>query len=418
MPSVIATSTAGHDRLYGTAWSADGRFFYAVGSVADSTETTADARTQVRRFFADGTPDTAWGTMGVASHNLAVGTGGEVARGIVVQRSGRVVVSATVEHAGAADARDRDLALARFNTDGTLDTSFGTNGVVTLDLSDGLVDGTSYVADAAWGLTAYADDRLVVSGARRRDGANDTDFAVVRLTADGARDATFGTNGLASVDVNNRSASPRNATVLADGSIVMAGYMNDGGVVKPVLFKLTSAGRLDSTFGTGGVYTETVLAVVTEAYAARLQGTSFVTAGYGRAATTESIDWLSLRISAAGTRDLTYGTGGVARLDRAGFADNARDLAVLPDGRVMLVGGGRGSESDADGMVAVLTANGQPDIAWGTQGRRVYDFGGASDFFWAAALSPDGARVAIVGVRGVTAGMGNDDSVVHVLPAR
>ena len=416
-PTVIATSATGHDRLLGVAWGADGRF-YGVGNVADGTEATADFRTQVRRFNADGTPDMSWGTLGVATHNLAVGTGGEVTRGVVVQRSGKVVVAATVEHAGAMDARDRDIALARFNADGTIDTSFGTNGVVTLDLSDGALDGTTYVADTAWALNAYPDDRLLVTGARKRDGNLDTDFAVVRLSADGARDGTFGSNGVASVDVNNRSATPRTATVLADGSVVMAGYMTDGGVVKPVLFKLTPAGQLDSTFGAGGIYTETVLPVVTEAYAARLQGTSFVTAGYGRATTMESIDWLSLRISAAGTRDLTYGTMGVARLDRAGFADNARDLAILPDNRVMLVGGGRSSDSDSDGMIAVLTANGQPDATWGNMGRRVFDFGGASDFFWAVAVSPDSNRVALVGTRAVAAGMGNDDSVVYVLPAR
>lgn len=416
-PTVVATSMTGHDRLFGVAYDPMGRF-YAVGTTADTTDAAADHRTLVRRFRSDGTPDTTWGSNGVASHNLAVGTSGEVTRGVVVQRTGKVVVAATVEHLGAMDARDRDIALARFNSDGTLDTSFGTDGVVTLDLSDGVLDGTTYVADGAWSVVAYPDDRLVVTASRRRDGATDSDFAVVRLSADGARDPSFGTNGVASVDVNNRSASPRTATILADGSVVMAGYMTDGGVVKPVLFKLTPGGVLDTTFGMGGIYTETVLAVMTEAYAARLQGTSFVTAGYGRAASTENIDWLSLRVSATGTRDLSYGNMGVARLDRAAFNDNARDLAILPDNRVLLVGGGRSSETDSDGMLAMLSANGQPDTSFGANGLRVYDFGGASDFFWAVALSPDNSRAAVVGTRAVAAGMGNDDGVVFVIPTR
>lgn len=416
-PTVIASSTTGHDRLFGVAWGASGRF-YGVGVIADGTEATADFRTLVRRFNADGTPDMTWGTNGVATHNLAVGAGGEVARGVVVQSTGKVVVLATVEHAGAADARDRDVALARFNADGTLDTAFGTGGVVTLDLSDGVLDGETYVADSAWALVAYADDRLVISGSRKRDGGMDSDFAVVRLSADGARDMTFGTAGVASVDVNNRSASARTVTILADGSIVGAGYMSDGGVVKPVLFKLTPAGQLDATFGTGGVYTETVLPVATEAYAARLQGTSFVTAGYGRGSSTENLDWLSLRISAAGVRDATYGTMGVARLDRMAFNDNARDLAILSDNRVLMVGGGRSSETNSDGMIAMLTADGQRDTTFGANGVRVFDFGGASDFFWAVSISPDQSRAAIVGTRAVASGMGNDDGVVYVLPLR
>lgn len=414
-PRLVPVSAMGHDRFFGVTFDPAGNF-YATGVVADSTETTADFRTVVAKFNASGALDTTFGTNGFATHNLATGTNGEVTRGIVVQPSGKIVVVATVEHAGASDMRDRDIALARFNANGMIDTTFGMGGVVTLDLSAGEVSGSSYVADSAWGLSAYPDGRLVVTGAQKRMGATDTDFAVIRLTVDGMRDMTFGTNGVTAVDINNRSASPRTATILADGSVVAAGYMDDGGVVKPVLFKLNPMGQLDTTFATNGIFSPTVLMAATEAYGAALQGTSFVTAGYGRNAATESLDWLSLRVSAGGMLDTTYGTSGVARLDLAMFNDNARSLVVLPDNRVMLVGGGRPTEMNVDGMIAVLTMNGQPDTSFGARGIRTYDFGGASDFFWGAALSPDRTRVALVGTKGVGTGMGNDDAVVHVMP--
>ena len=64
----------------------------------------------------------------------------------------------------------------------------------------------------------------------------------------------------------------------------------------------------------------------------------------------------------------------------------------------------------------VRSANGQPDTSFGARGIRTYDFGGASDFFWGVALSPDRSRVALVGVKGVGTGTGNDDAVVHVMP--
>ncbi len=413
-PVTMAISAAGHDRFYGVTYDAMGRI-YATGQAADSTETTADYRVFVARFTPTGERDMTFGTMGVASHNIAVGTNGENARTLVVQSTGRVVVLATVEHLGGADARDRDIALVRFNADGTRDMTFGTNGVVTLDLSTGVVDGTSFVADSAWGITRYSDDRLLITGSAVRTGGMDSDFAVVRLSADGARDATFGTNGVVTVDVNNRSASPRTSTILADGSTVTAGYMNDGGIVKPVLFKLTPAGVLDTTFGTGGIYSATVLAAITEAYAAALQGTSFVTAGYGRNAAPDHLDFVSLRITGAGALDTTYGAMGVARVDLAMFNDNARDLVVLPDNRVLLVGGGRPTEMNVDAMLAMLTPNGALDTSFGTGGRRVFDLGGASDFFWGAAINPARNRVAVVGTRaGVTGG--NDDGVLFILP--
>ncbi|MDB4931867.1 MAG: hypothetical protein JWM10_4351 [Myxococcaceae bacterium] len=421
-PRVVPVSAAGHDRFFGVAYDAAGNF-YATGVVSNgNVAATADFETVVAKFTPAGALDTTFGGGGFARRNLAVGLGGEVARGIVVQASGRIVVAATVEHAGAADVRDRDLALARFNADGTRDPSFGTDGVVTLDLSAGEAVGTGYVADSAWGLSAYGDGRLVVTGAQKRAGGTDTDFAVLRLSADGVRDASFGTNGLATLDINHRGASPRTATILADGSIIVTGYMDDGGVVKPVLFKLTSAGVLDATFGTAGVFAPTVLAATTEAYGAVLQGTSFVTAGYGRNAATESLDWVSLRVSAAGALDPTWGTAGVARLDLAMFNDNARGAVALPDGRTLLLGGGRPTSDNVDGMLAVLDGAGQPDPSFGARGIRTYDFGGASDFFWGAALNPARTRVALVGVRGVAAPSpdagvtaANDDAVVYLL---
>ncbi len=414
-PRLVPVSAMGHDRFFGVTFDPAGNF-YAVGVVSDTTDATADFRTVVAKFNASGALDTTFGTNGFATHNLATGTNGESTRGIVVQPSGKIVVAATVEHANASDMRDRDIALARFNANGMIDTTFGMGGVVTLDLSAGEVAGTSYVADSAWGLSVYPDGRLVVTGAQKRAGATDTDFAVIRLTVDGMRDMTFGTNGVAAVDINNRSASPRTATILADGSVVAAGYMDDGGVVKPVLFKLNPTGQLDTTFASNGIFSPTVLMAATEAYAAALQGTSFVTAGYGRNAATESLDWLSLRVSAGGMLDTSYGTSGVARLDLAMFNDNARSLAVLPDNRVMLIGGGRPTEMNVDGMIAMLTPNGQPDTSFGPRGIRTYDFGGASDFFWGVALSPDRSRVALVGAKGVGTGTGNDDAVVHVMP--
>jgi uncharacterized delta-60 repeat protein len=159
-----------------------------------------------------------------------------------------------------------------------------------------------------------------------------------------------------------------------------------------------------------------VLAAVTEPYGTVLQGSSFITAGYGRDSTLESLDWVSLRVTANGALDPAWGTRGVARLDVARFNDNARALTALPDGRVMIVGGGRPSESNVDAMIAVLDANGRPDTTFAPRGFRTWDMGGASDFFWGVALSPSRAQVAVVGTRAVATGAGDDDAAVLLLP--
>lgn len=414
-PKVVPVSATGHDRFYGVAFDAQGSF-YATGVVADGTDAATDFKMVVAKFTADGALDASFGAGGFAIKNVATGANGELARGIVVQPSGKIVISGTVEKSGG-DPRDRDVALVRFNPNGSLDTSFGSGGVVTLDLSTGEVVGTGYVADSAWGLTGYDDGRLLVSAAQKRSGGTDTDFAVVRLSADGVRDSSFGTMGVAALDINNRSASPRTTTLLPDGSIVAAGYMNDGTVTRPVLFKLSSSGQLVPGFATGGIFSTNVLTASTEAYGAALQGTSLVTTGYGRNDASESLDWVSLRITAAGVLDPSYGTGGFTRIDVAGFSDNSRALVALPDSRLLLVGGGRPTETNADAMVAILTENGARDTRFSPTGYKLYDLGGAADFFWGAAVSPDKSRVAIVGIRGGAASdPGNDDGAVLVLP--
>lgn len=418
---MIAVSATGHDRFYGVTFDPTGRF-YAVGAVSEgNVAATADFETVVARFTAAGEFDTTFGQSGYARRNVAVGLGGELARGIVVQPSGKIVVSATIEHvAPGADPRDRDVALVRFNADGTRDTSFGVDGVVTIDLSAGEAVGADYVADVAWGLSGYSDGRLLLTGGQKRVGGTDTDFAVLRFSADGVRDASFGTNGLVTLDINHLDAEPRTATLLPDGGIVVSGHMDDGPVVKPVLFKLTASGQFDPTFATAGVFSPTVLASVTELYDVVPQGSSFVGTGYGRGNPNESLDAISLRVSATGALDSTWGTAGVARFDLARFNDNARALVALPDNRILMVGGGRPTETNVDGMITMLTASGQPDTTFAPRGLRTYDFGGVSDLFWAVALNPARTHVAIVGVRGVGVSAGattaNDDSVVFLLP--
>lgn len=415
-PQLVAASATGHDRFFGVAYEPQGSF-YAVGVIADSTDAAADFKMMVAKFSATGELDTRFGSGGYAIKNVAVGKGGEVARGIVVQSSGKIVISGTIEHAGAADERDRDVALVRFNPDGTLDTSFGTGGVVTLDLIEGEVSGTTYLADSTWGLAVAPDDRLIVHAAQRRPGGTDTDFAIVRLQPDGARDLTFGTQGATALDLNNRSASARGVALLSDGSIVGSGYMSDGGVIKPVLYKLSSTGQLDTSFGMGGSFTQNVLTAATEAYAVAAQGSSLVTVGYGRSDAAQSLDWVSLRVGATGQLDTSYGTSGFVRIDVGGFNDNGRALAVLPDSRVLMVGGGRPTESNSDAMVTMLTANGQRDTTFAQSGYRLVDLGGSADMLWSVAVSPDKTRAAAVGVKSAgTAGGDDDDAVVLLIP--
>ena len=429
-PKLVPISLTGHDRFFGVTFDAAGNI-YVTGVTSATTAPTDDWQSFVAKFTPAGALDTTFGPNadGIARVNLAVGTNGEVTRAIVVQSTGKIVIAGEAEHPAAADARDRDIYLARFNANGTIDTTFGPNGdgIAPFDLSGGEVSGPAYSRDTSWGLNLLAGDKLLFTGAIKRTGATDLDWAIVRTDANGALDATWAGTGVFTLDIGNFGASPRNATVLADGSVVGTGYYTDttdpvNPVVKPVMFKVDPTGVLSTTFAGGvGYYTEAVQALQAEVYGAASQGTSFVTAGYGRD-TGSTNDWISLRIKADGTRDMTYGTNGKAVIDPAGagFNDNARAVAVMPDDRVLLIGGARPTATKSIATLWMLTKDGQPDLTFGAKGLRTYDLGGVGDFFWASAISPDKKKLVIVGLYGAApnAGAGNtdDDGAMLILP--
>jgi uncharacterized delta-60 repeat protein len=431
-PIATSISKTGPDRFYGVTTDSKGNVF-AVGQIADSNDTAADFSLVLAKFTPRGLLDGSFGTKGVVTRNVVTGgTNGELYRGVVVQSTGKVVVSGQAEHAGAADARDRDIVVLRFNTDGTKDTSWGTDGILTLDLSTGIVNGSAFSADSAWGIAAYDDDRLVVSGGMVRTGGMDTDFVLVRLKADGTRDDSFGDHGLFSLDTQqggaSNNASPRNVTLLPgkDG-VIGAGYQPiPGADTGPVVYKVTDEGKLDTTFGTAGVFSDRPLTEQIETYMAAVQpaasgsGYSLVTTGYGRELDTETTDIVSLRLTSAGKLDTTYGKDGVARIDVGGFGDNSRRLAVLPDRRVLLVGGGRLTSADVDGALVMLTPDGVPDTTFAPKGMRVVNLGGPADFLWSVALTPKKDTAVMAGIMGVGASpmpaTANDDTTLLFMP--
>jgi len=426
LPRRVAVSATGHDRYFGVAFD-DESGFYVTGQVQDGTAATDDVRTVVAHFTASGDLDTSFGTGGFYTNNFSVGTNGELARGIALQSDGKIVIGLTIEHAGATDMRDRDFAVARLLPNGTLDASFGTAGVAVLDLSPGLLDGTTYRRDVPWGLAIDATNRILVSGQRVRTGELDTDFAIARLTPNGTLDASFATAGVFSLDIGEANATAKGVTIAADGSIYGDGYYTAVGssVITAVTYKLDTNGALVAAFGGGdGIYTEAVLAIMTEIYATGVQGSNLVTAGYGRATGTTN-DFLSLRINATtGVRDTTYGGRGYALLDTGWpLGDNARSLVVLPDNRVMLLGQLRGPVTadapmgDQDAALWMLTPDGQPDTTFDTDGVMTTNFGGLTDHYWAGAVDPRSGRVVVVGIATAFPAT-NDDGAVYLFPSR
>jgi uncharacterized delta-60 repeat protein len=409
-------NAATHDRFMATTVAPDGKI-YAAGFVTDN----GDQALAVARIDAKGALDRTFGTNGIASVNVAAGGKTvEIARSVIVQSTGKIVIAGPFEKDPTASgdaARDTDIAVARFDNTGKIDTTFGTNGVAKIDFGTGrATSATAFGADNSWGMGALANDKIVIFGSKIADGADrtDTDFVVAGLTNTGALDTSFGTAGKVIVDMDKSADNPRNVFVQRDGKILATGYSNIGGVVNPVLIRLSSAGVLDASFGKNGVATHQVLPGVAESYAVQQQGDNYVMGGYGRGAdANEKVDLIVYRFKADGSFDSSFGTQGLTRIDIAKEDDRARNLLVLPDERILAVGSGKRTATEVDAMMVLLDKNGGRVSTFGENGAMITDLGGPADAWYGVSLASDRKSIIVAGYKGTDANSGgNDDAVI------
>ena len=166
---------------------------------------------------------------------------------------------------------------------GALDSSFGSGGKVTTPI------GTS--DDLAYALVSQPDGKLVAAG---YTSGTTFDFALARYNSDGSLDSTFGTGGKVTTPIGASSDEAHALILQPDGKLVAAGYTSNGSTYDFALVRYTSAGSLDSTFGTGGKVTTPIGTSNDQAYALVLQPDGrLVAAGYGSAVPV-SVDRASL----------------------------------------------------------------------------------------------------------------------------
>ena len=201
----------------------------------------------VARLAADGTLDAAFGADGIATVDF--GGTGEVAFAVIQQSDGKLVLAGTASTAGVLDDVSSDMALARFNTDGSLDTTFGNAGLVTLDLD---------VFDYAFDVIQQANGKLVVAGATNSTnelvGTGKATFA--RFNANGSLDTSFGSGGSVLVDFGGELQSRAESLAQqANGMLVAVGTVRVSSLDSSDmgLMRLTADGMLDPLFDGDGM---------------------------------------------------------------------------------------------------------------------------------------------------------------------
>ncbi len=310
------------------------------------------------------------------SLDLSFGTGGKVttpfgsdqscARSLILQPDGKLV---------AAGYSDDDFALARYNSDGSLDLSFGTGGKVTTHFS--------IYADGTESLILQPDGKLVAAGHSNRD------FALARYNSDGSLDLSFGTGGKVITSFGSDQSRARSLILQPDGKLVAAGSSGNISNYDFALARYNSNGSLDLSFGTDGTVT-TPIGSYDHAYSLILQPDGkLVAAGQSN---NGGYDFALARYENDGDLDSSFGTGGKVTTPIGSSNDNARSLILQPDGK--LVAAGYSNNGGYDFALARYNSNGSLDLSFGTGGKVITPIGSSTDYAHSLILQPDGKLVA------------------------
>lgn len=171
------------------------------------------------RINSDGSTDFGFGSGGKQITSFF--DAGAKANGVVLQPDGRFVVAGTASDSAIRPVAT-DFALARYNSDGTLDSSFGIGGESAVPFADS-------ATEQANALVLAPDGKIVVAGAAFKTFATPPDFALRRYNADGSIDTSFGTGGVITTDVAGGTDHAQAVAIQDDGKVVAAGraFRND-----------------------------------------------------------------------------------------------------------------------------------------------------------------------------------------------
>lgn len=299
----------------------------------------------VVRYNSDGSLDNSFGTNGIV--NVDFNGKNDDASSVVLQSDGKIVV---VGRAQNVSNNNSDIAVIRLNANGTLDNSFATNGKYQLD-----VDG--YAFDYALDMALQTDGKIVFVAIAGTDMFAKN--AVIRLNPNGTLDNTFDGDGiLKAFSFGSFTLSSLHSLVIQnDGKIIVAGSKNNNFA----LARLNSDGSLDNTYATSGIYSGSTMATSSELY---LQADGKLLATYSHATQTEVI---VIRLNQYGTDDTGFGTNGkvTTQVDSPSTYDYTKGIVVQPNGKIIVAGSSFSSGSVSDYLVIRYNSNGVIDNTFG-----------------------------------------------------
>ena len=369
---VTTNLTSGRDHAVGLIIQADGKL------VAAGRAGGRGGRFALVRYLADGTLDDTFGGDGKVFTNFTARFDG--AFDLELQADGRLVA------AGMAGGFNR-FALARYNSDGTLDTSFGGDGKVTTNFTAG--------GDFAFGVAIQTDGKIVAVG---RAGGSGGRVAVARYNNNGTLDTSFSGDGRATTNFTAGEDTVDHVAIQSDGRIVVAGTAGYfGNNARFALVRYDTDGTRDATFSGDGKLTTNLTSGFDGAFAVAIQPLDQKIVATGQAGLTLAV----LRYDPDGTLDSTFSGDGRVRTNFTRGLDYADDVALAADGKIIVAGAANFFGANPKFALARYNGDGTRDATFGGgDGKVTTDFTSVWDGAYDVEIqATDGTIVAAGGAR-------------------
>ena len=313
---------------------------------------------------AAGSLDTTFGQEGIVITSIHGST--DFATSVALQSDGKIL-AAGASHNGSK----YDFAVARYNTDGSLDTSFNGTGKVITSIGPRPTDP---YGDKAYGVAVQSDGKILV--ARPSMGPSFyADVAIVRYNADGTLDTTFNGTGIVTTDISATNDFMYGLIIQPDGKIVVGGHSNDSGSHDEFeVFRYNPDGSLDTSFNGSGVAKADIGgANLDDAFSIALQPDGkFVLSGLTYAQRCCRGDFATARFNSDGSLDTTFnGTGSIITPTQTFFQPEndvpSHGITVQGDGKIV-VAGFSALGTDGDFTLVRYNADGSLDTGFNGTG--------------------------------------------------
>ncbi|EDP74720.1 hypothetical protein [Hydrogenivirga sp. 128-5-R1-1] len=364
--------------------------------VAGQSHNGSDFDLSLWRYNPDGTLDTSFGTKGFVTHHDAAGGGGsDRVYSITTDNQGKILVTGESDNGS-----DMDMVIWRFHPDGTLDTTFGTGGVVVHHNAAGGNGG-----DTGRSIAIDSQGRILVTGHSRNGSGND-DMVIWRYNPDGTIDSAFGNNGVVvhnSAAGGNGSDLGNSITIDGQGRILVTGESSNGSNDDMVIWRYDIFGNLDASFGTGGVVVHHNAAGgdgndLGKSITIDNQGRVLVA---GHSQNGSDYDMVVWRYNPDGTLDTSFGNNGFVVHHNAAGGNNhdyGRSIVIDKQKRI-LIGGSSFNTSDEDMVVWRYNPDGTLDTSFGNNGIVIHNSaaGGNNHDYARSITMDDDGKILVTG---------------------